>query len=104
MSDHALGRTAAECIQNTITTGRRHGNEIDVEFDRNIDDSFWDIARSKNYMWQRGSASGRNPYGGRRTPYMEKMQDIMCTTGQKCGHAVNGPDSLPRCGRKINWH
>lgn len=58
MSNHALSRAATKGIQNTTTTCRRHGNEVDLEFDRGINDLSCDIPRSNNYAWDRRPALG----------------------------------------------
>ena len=94
MSDHALSRAAPKCIQNPMSTCRGHGNEVDVKFDRSVDDCFWNIAGSKNHSLERRSVHGSNPHRGLRTPDMEKMQGITCTPDQKFRYALDGLDGL----------
>ena len=36
VADHALGRTAAQRIQDAMMTGGRHAYEIDLKFDRGV--------------------------------------------------------------------
>ena len=38
MPDHALGRTAAQRVQDATMPGRRHADEVDLEFDRGVHD------------------------------------------------------------------
>jgi xanthine dehydrogenase molybdopterin-binding subunit B len=35
--DHALGRTAAQRIEDAMMTGSRHAYQIDFKFDRGVD-------------------------------------------------------------------
>ena len=82
MSDHALSRTATKWVQNPMSTCRGHGNEVDAEFDRSVDDCFWNIARSKNYFSERRSVHGSHTHSGLRTSDMEKMQGIIASPSE----------------------
>jgi hypothetical protein len=92
MSDHTLGGATAKGVKNAMAARRGHGNDINVELDRSIDDCFWYIARSKNYSWQTGPVSGGNAYGGRRMPDMEQMEGPLVNRSAEKLPESRGPE------------
>ena len=52
MAEHALGRAAAEDIQDVAVTCRGHADQIDVELDGHVDDRACDITRTQHHLWR----------------------------------------------------
>ena len=99
MADHALGRAAAQRIEDAVVSRRRHGNGVDIEFDGGVHDRLHDVAGAKDDRQQ--GARRRNTQPRRRLADVKEVHGDV-RAGQKAAKALNSCDCVARRWREID--
>ncbi len=85
MTDHALGRAAAQRVEDAVVSRRRHGDGVDVKFDGGVHDRFHDVAGSKDHRQQ--GARRRNTQPRRRLADVKEVHGDVAA-GQKAAEVL----------------